>query len=321
MAPWLLVVVLAVVFTAVLATGQGLYWAWVAKREREQEELLRRLGSGTGAFDEDGAEIALFRDQAADQVADSLGQVGEQLRLTLRKADVNYDVSSLLTRMALLGASIAVVASLSPAGPMGALLGIPAAYVPLFIVQSQGNARIKKLVEQLPDSLELMSRALSAGLGLSDAFRLVAEEMPMPIAAEFGRVQEEVRFGRDYREAFAKLLERNPGVFDLRIFVSSVMLQRDTGGNLIEILENIAETIRSRFMFDAKLAAMTAEAKFSALILGSLPIFVLLILAVGNPEYLEPLVTTTLGNLIVVCCVISYTLGILLMRDLSRVEV
>ena len=110
-------------------------------------------------------------------------------------------------------------------------------------------------------------------------------------------------------------------MFDLRIFVSSVMLQRDTGGNLIEILENISETIRSRFLFDAKLAAMTAEAKFSALILGSLPIFVLSILALSNPEYLEPLVKTDTGIAIVVCCITSYALGILLMRDLSKVEV
>jgi len=312
-----LVVILAVVFTAVLATGQGLYWAWVAKREREQEELLRRLGSGQG-FSEDENEVALFRDQAVDQVATSLGNIGESLQTALRKADVTYDVSTLLTRMALIGAGGAVVA---PAGPVGAIIGLPLAYIPLFIVQQQGNIRIKKLVEQLPDSLDLMSRALSAGLGLSDAFRLVAEEMPMPIAAEFGRVQEEVRFGRDYREAFLKLLERNPGVFDLRIFVSSIMLQRDTGGNLIEILKNIADTIRSRFLFDAKLAAMTAEAKFSAIILGSLPLFVLVILALGNPEYLEPLVETRTGVIIVISCLISYTLGILLMRDLSRVEV
>ncbi|MEN0064464.1 MAG: type II secretion system F family protein [Myxococcota bacterium] len=321
MQQWVLVIVLAIVFTAVLAMGQGLYWAWVAKREREQEELLRRLGSGTG-YDEEENELSLFRDQAVDQVAGSLGNIGEALQTTLRKADVNYDVSSLLIRMGMLGAIGSMVGAIfSPAGLVGALVGIPLAYVPLFIVQQQGNARIKKLVEQLPDSLDLMARALSAGLGLSDAFRLVAEEMPMPIAAEFGRVQEEVRFGRDYREAFNKLLERNPGVFDLRIFVSSVMLQRDTGGNLIEILKNISDTIRARFLFDAKLAAMTAEAKFSALILGSLPLFVLAVLVLGNPEYLEPMVTTTIGNVIIVACITSYTLGILLMRDLSKVEV
>jgi tight adherence protein B len=150
---------------------------------------------------------------------------------------------------------------------------------------------------------------------------MVQEEMPMPIAAEFGRVQEEVRYGRDYREAFEKMLQRNPGAFDLRIFVSSVMLQRDTGGNLIEILENISDTIRNRFLFDAKVRAMTSEARFSALILGSLPIGVVCILIFANREYLEPLRETTAGNIVVLVCITMYTLGVLIMRDMSKVEV
>ena len=314
----ILVVILAIVFTAVLATGQGLYWAWVAKKEREQEELLRRLGGG--AHPDDDGEVALFREQATDSVAQSLGNVGEGLQQILRKADAPYGVSTLITRMAILGGAGAVVLGILVGIP-GMFLGSLFAYLPLFIVQTQGENRMKRLVEQLPDSLELMARALSAGLGLSDAFRLVAEEMPMPIAAEFGRVQEEVRFGRDYREAFEKMLERNPGVFDLRIFVSSVMLQRDTGGNLIEILENIADTIRARFLFDAKVAAMTAEAKFSAMILGGLPLCVVGLLIVTNPEYLEPMYNTWQGNALVVGCFMMYGLGILLMRDLSKVEV
>ena len=314
-----LVVILAVVFTAVLATGQGLYWAWVAKRDREQEELLRRLGSGGSSMDE-AEEIALFREQAQDSVAAALGNVGESLRVMLRKADVDYSVSSLLIRVLVLGA-LGILGGFAVLGLPGTLLALPLAYLPVFIVQRQGETRIGRLIEQLPDSLELMSRALAAGLGLSDAFRLVAEEMPMPIAAEFGRVQEEVRFGRDYREAFERMLERNPGVFDLRIFVSSVMLQRDTGGNLIEILENIADTIRARFLFDAKLSAMTAEARLSAFILGSLPLVVLAILSITNFDYLIPLGTTWQGKAILISCFLLYVFGILLMRDLSNVEV
>jgi len=315
--PALLVLVLAITFTAVLATGQGLYWAWVAKKEREQEELLRRLGSGTGT--EETPEAALFRDQAQDAVANALGQMGESLANTLRAADAGYGVSSLLARCVLVsGASLTL--GFIFIGLPGLLLGITG-YIPILLVQSQAKNRLAKLVEQLPDSLELMARALSAGVGLSDAFRMVQEEMPMPVAAEFGRVQEEVRYGRDYREAFEKMLERNPGVFDLRIFVSSVMLQRDTGGNLIEILENISDTIRSRFLFDAKVKAMTSEARFSALILGGLPIGVVCILFFANREYLEPLATTTAGNLMLLVCAIMYVMGLLIMRDVSNVEV
>lgn len=316
--PWVLVVILAIVFTAVLATGQGLYWAWVAKKEREQEELLRRLGSGGGSEEE--SEAALFRDSAPDSVATSLGGMGQRLQQTLRAADVNYGVSTLVTRMLLLG-GVGLVLGGIVLGPVGMLAALPLAYLPVIIVQQQAKSRLKKLVEQLPDALELMARALSAGVGLSDAFRLVAEEMGMPIAAEFGRIQEEVRFGRDYREAFDRMLERNPGVFDLRIFVSSIMLQRDTGGNLIEILESISDTIRSRFLFHAKVAAMTSEARFSALILGGLPFGVLLILMAMNPEYLEPLWHTSQGHVLLVVCGTMYTIGVTIMRDMSNVEV
>jgi tight adherence protein B len=318
MPPGLLVFMLGIVFTAVLATGQGLYWAWVSRKEREQEELLRRLGSGGGISDEE-AEVALFKDQAADSVAGALGTIGERLQMTIRAADAQISVSALLTR-ALVVSGTGFVLGVIFLGWMGAV-GIVLGYIPIFLLQRQAKARLARLVEQLPDALELMSRALSAGVGLSDAFRLVSEEMGMPIAAEFGRIQEEVRFGRDYREAFDRMLERNPGVFDLRIFVSSVMLQRDTGGNLIEILENIADTIRARFLFDAKVKAMTSEAKFSALILGGLPFGVLSVLIVMNPTYLVPLWTTTAGNLILLFCFCMYSMGAFLMSEMSKVEV
>lgn len=314
---WLIILMLAIVFTAVLATGQGLYWAWVAKREREQEELLRRLGSGSAVDDQ--AEAALFRDTAQDAVATALGRVGTSLAESLRAADVGYSVGSLVTRMLMAG-GVGFVVGVIALGPMG-IVGLGLAYVPVLIVQQQAKGRLTKLVEQLPDSLELMARALSAGVGLSDAFRLVQEEMPMPIAAEFGRVQEEVRYGRDYREAFDKMLIRNPGVFDLRIFVSSIMLQRDTGGNLIEILESIADTIRARFLFDAKVKAMTSEARFSALVLGSLPLGVVLILMFMNPTYLVPLVETFPGNCIIAASFTMYAVGLVIMRDMSNVEV
>lgn len=314
---WLLIVVLAVVFTAVMATIQGVYWAWVAKQEREQLELQRRLAGGqVNDYDE-----TLFREEAADSVANSLGQIGERMSQTLTSADAGYGVSTLVMRMLIVGGIAGVAGGIFTRSLMGLVLALPAGATPLLFVQYQAKKRTMKLVELLPDSLELMSRSLQAGLGLNDAFRLVAEEMPMPIAAEFGRVCEEVRFGRDYREAFEKMMMRNPGVFDLRLMVSSILLQRETGGNLIEILENIASTIRSRFSFYAKVRAMTAEAKFSAIILGGLPIAVTAMLAISSPDYLKPLFNDPLGKLILLACAVSYGTGTLIMRDMTNVEV
>jgi len=317
MPTWLIIAFMAIVFTAVMATGQGLYWAWIAKKDRENEELLRRLGSGGGPTEEDQS---LFREQTKDAVATALGDIGQSLQDAITAADVDYGVSQLLIRMVVAGGAAAVVFGVV-LGPWGMFLGLIGAYMPLFLLRRAGQNRLKKLVEQLPDALELMARSLSAGLGLSDAFRLVAEEMSMPVAAEFGRITEEVRFGRDYREAFDKMLARNPGVFDLRIMVSSIMLQRETGGNLIEILENISDTIRARFLFDAKVRAMTAEAKASALVLGGLPLGVFCILFFMNYDYVSTLWTHPIGRVICAVCLAAYLIGGFIMNDLTKVEV
>lgn len=313
---WLLVIFLAVVFTAVLSIVQGMYWAYVARIEREQEALRRRLSGGGGAE----VEQTLFKEQEADQAARSLGGVGIKLQQLITSADANITVTALVARMLGLGAVGAVGGGIMLGVP-GLVFGLIAGAIPYFILSQQASARSAALVSQLPDALDLMGRSLQAGLGLNDAFKLVAEEMPMPIAAEFGRVFEEVRFGRDYREAFGKLLERNPGVFDLRLMVSSVLLQRETGGNLIEILESISDTIRSRFAFEAKVRAMTAEAKFSAIILGGLPLCVLAILTVANPDYLSILFNDPKGNLLLGADLMLYAVGLTIMRDLTNVQV
>lgn len=312
---WLVVTFLAIVFTAVMAGIQSLYWLYLTRQEQAQEELRRRLGNAA-----DLQEVeSLTRDKGGDAAASALGRTGENMRQALVGADSKMSVTQLLSYMLILAGLGAVVGGILffPMGIAAAVIG----YLPYFIVQQQAASRTSKLVEQLPDTLELMSRSLQAGLGLSDAFKLAAEEMPMPVAAEFGRVFEEVRFGRDYREAFGALILRNPGVFNLRLMVSSILLQRETGGNLIEILENIAETIRSRFAFQAKVRAMTSEAKFSAIVLGGLPFVVVLILLFVNPAYLNPLAHDPKGNIVLGYCFISYGMGLTVMRDLTNVKV
>ncbi len=317
MPEWVVVIVLAVVFTSVISVSQGLYWAYVARQERQQQELVRRLGGqGTGEI----VQESLFIQEDDDAAAVALGNAGDTLRKQLMMADSGLSVSAFFLRCGALGAVGMVLGGLAIGLP-GMFVGLGLSYLPWAVIKRQATSRGNAIVQQLPDSLELMSRSLQAGLGLNDAFRLVAEEMPMPIAAEFGRVFEEVRFGRDYREAFQNMLDRNPDVFDLRLMVSSVLLQRETGGNLIEILENIAETIRGRFVFHAKVKAMTAEARISAVILGGLPLGVIALLGVMNPTYLEPLVNDWKGNLLLAICATMYVSGVLIMRDLSKVEV
>jgi tight adherence protein B len=166
-----------------------------------------------------------------------------------------------------------------------------------------------------------MARTLRAGHALSDALRTAAAEMPTPIAEEFGRVYEEHHLGVDLRKALLHLAERNPSNFDLRLVVSSLLLQRQTGGNLVELLDNIAATVRARFVFDAKVRALTAEAKLSALVLAALPFLVGLAIAAMRPGYLRPLVTEPMGMWLLASASVAFVTGLILLRNIAQVEV
>jgi tight adherence protein B len=156
---------------------------------------------------------------------------------------------------------------------------------------------------------------------VGESLRLVAEEMPDPLATEFGRVLEEQNLGRDTRECFQNLCRRNPSSFDLRIFVSSVLLQRDTGGNLVEILQGIAHTIRERFVFQGKVGALTSEARFTAYILGGLPFAIGSLIFVFSPDYIKTLFGDPLGHVLVGLGAFWFLLGVFIMREVAKVEI
>ena len=309
-----LIVVSLVVFVGVLMIWSLAYASYQSAQERRARELSRRLGTLN-----ESAEDSLFRLNDRDPYAARMGSVGADLEMLLVQAGSPYDLQGLFTRMgafALVGFLAPMTLKLGPASVLGIGLGI----VPVLLLNAQAQQRAKQLSEQLPDALDLVSRSLQAGHGLSDALRLCAQEMPIPVSQEFGRVFDEHNLGRDLRESLTAMSIRNPRNFDLKIFVSSVLLQRDTGGNLIEILDNISTTIRDRFVFRAKVKALTAEARISAIILASLPILMLGLISFMRADYLRPLWEAELGRVFLVFGGGMYVMGVLIMRLMSEVE-
>lgn len=311
----LLVIVSAITFVGMMAAGSFVYWGIKSREEEQARELARRLGTLS-----EKPEDRLFRIQVQDQAAEALGNIGKQLDDLIRQSGEDVTVSDLLFRMGLV-ATISVVILAVWLKTAVALGGVMLGSIPLLLLSSKASDRAKRLSEQLPDALDLVGRSLQAGHGFSDALRMCAEEMPFPIAHEFGRVYEEHNLGRDFRECLVSLTERNPGNFDLKIFVSAVLLQRETGGNLIEILDNISKTVRDRFVFSAKVRALTAEARISAIILGSLPFLISGALVVLQPNYLRPLAEDPLGRMVLAGVIVLFATGTFVMYQMSKVEI
>lgn len=200
--------------------------------------------------------------------------------------------------------------------PIAVLLGM----IPLFILHIKKKKRIQKFESQLPDALDLIARALKSGHAFSSGLKMVSEEFGDPLGPEFERTLDEVNFGIDLKQALRNLLLRLDCP-DLKFFVIAIILQRETGGNLAEILGNISRLIRERFKLQGHIRTLSAEGRMSAMVLIGIPIAVALALTLIRPEYISHLFTDPIGNVLVAFALGMMIAGVLVIRKMIRIEV
>jgi tight adherence protein B len=308
---------------AVVALVEGLVHTVRFFSERKKEELRRRLQS---LGDVDAGQFSLLREGKLSGLPflnDLLRGVPvlERLEQLIDQSQVNLTVARLLALSGLAALAAGTLAAIL-AGPIAGLpIGLVASLAPTLVVFRIREKRSRKLSEQLPDALDMMSRSLRAGHALTSAFKLVATEMPQPVAIEFGRAFEEQNLGMSFERAVLQMTRRAPSNGDLKIFAVSVIIQKETGGNLVEILEKISETIRARYRFYGKLRALTAEGRVSGVVLGILPIVTGLALTVLNPRYLSALITHPIGRGFLLYAIVSWVIGLIWLRHMGKVEV
>ncbi len=192
--------------------------------------------------------------------------------------------------------------------------------LPFLWLWNKRRIRLKKFAAQLSDALELVARALRAGHSLGAGMHLVAEEMPAPIADEFGRVFEEQNLGIPIEESLKSMCERVPNL-DLRFFVTSVGIQRQTGGDLAEILDKIGYVIRERYRILGQVKALTGEGRLSGVVLIALPFALFAFMLNAKPDYVEPLWTTDLGKKMSAFAIVAQILGALVIRKIVNIKV
>ncbi|MGI9455542.1 MAG: type II secretion system F family protein, partial [Aeoliella sp.] len=200
------------------------------------------------------------------------------------------------------------------------LVGLCFGMLPFFWLLFRRKSRFKKFAAQLPEALELVARALRAGHSLAAGFHLVSQESSDPIATEFGRVFEEQNLGIPFEEALENLTERIPNL-DLKFFVTAVVLQRQTGGDLAEILDKIGSLIRERFKIWGQVQALTGEGRLSGIVLLALPPVLFVTVYRMNPDYLMLLFTDDLGKKMLIAGVVSQLVGALVIRKIVNIRV
>lgn len=203
--------------------------------------------------------------------------------------------------------------------PASGILAMVAASAPFLYVLYKQHQRVETFSEQLPEGIDLLVRALKAGHSLPSGFRLIADELSNPIAREFAHVHEELNLGRPIDEALENMRER-VDTMDVRLLFTSILIQRETGGNLVEILENLSDTIRRRMVFRSKLSALTAEGRLSGAVLMSLPPVMVLVISVLNPTYAALLFEPGMLRLALFGAAISQLAGILWIRQIVAVR-
>jgi tight adherence protein B len=200
---------------------------------------------------------------------------------------------------------------------MGGLVG---ATLPYMKVRRDRAQRLAKFEEQMPDAIDVMKRALRAGHPFSATLKLVAQDMDEPIAKEFELTFSDISYGNDVRRAMLGLLSRVPSVTVMAL-VTSILLQKETGGNLAEVLEQISKVIRGRFRFQRKVKTLTAEGRMSAWVLATVPLVLFATIWFTTPDYLPILIEDPRGQKMIIYGCISGVIGIAWIRRIIRIEV
>lgn len=314
------------IFLAVVLLIEGTYLAWNTSRGPEAARVTRRLRQMGQGGATDSQEISIVKERLLSESAflqrllASIPNV-QNIDRQLQQSGLTWSVAR-FGGLCVLFFALPFVVSIFHWIPLlpCTLLAILLAAAPYWYVRRAVSKRIWQIEQQLPDALDLMGRALRAGHAFPNAGKMVADEMKDPIAAEFRLVFDEVNFGVSVPDALMNMANRVPST-DMRYFVIAVLIQRETGGNLSELLASISTIIRDRIKLLGQVRVLSAEGKLSAWILSCLPFAAGLMIQITNPKFLAVLFTDRAGQKMLWGALTLMVIGILAMRKIIRIRV
>ncbi len=316
------------VFIFVVALVMGTYAAIVylpgILAAREMDRRLRDVGAPIVEASGDTPSVLREDMRGPLPVIDRLvaqTSIGVNLLNLIDRSGVKATPSGIIVAsvvMAIAGAIIGAIVSAQPlVRPVAAVVGL---MLPMAFLKYRASKRMKRFEEQFPEALDLLARAIRAGHAFQTAMGMVAEEMPDPVGPEFKKAFDQQNFGLPVKEALNQLAERVT-LLDVRFFVTAVTIQRETGGNLAEILDNLAHVVRERFKILRQVRVHTAHGRFTGYVLLALPAALAIGLSYINPEFMGPLFRERLGQAMIGVGLVLQTIGFFWIRQVIKIEV
>lgn len=315
---------IGMIFIAAFLLMQSFLVPTFGENRKAQKRLKKRLHAISASADHGKASLVrrkyLRQLSPLERALEALPGMARVERLVEQAGRETPAYRVVLQSLGLGGMCGTVGFLLLPQPLLGVLLGVGVATLPFMHLQRLRSQHLARFEEQLPDALIIMARALRAGHPLSDAMHLVAEEMADPVAGEFRTTFMEINYGGEVRTAMLGMLERVPSV-TVMVFTTSVLIQKESGGNLAELLDGLAAVVRDRFRFQRKVRTLSAQGRMAAWILSLLPFALAGVLTLVSPNFLPMLTQDPVGRQMIAASFFMIVVGILWMRRIVRIDV
>jgi len=319
-------IAIALLVFLVVSLGAFAVLSLLDQRKSQARVLRDRLSATQKPAESVQADVALLRDEMMSRIPafDTLLRRSERvtvLQEMLSQGDVNVRAGNFLI-FCLLAAVVFGVAFMVAGGSVlfgwaGLVLGF---FIPYAYASHRRAKRFQRFEEKFPEAIDTLARAVRAGHAFTTALEMIANEISEPVAGEFRQLFEEQKFGLPVRDALLNLAARIPLV-DVKFFVTAVMLQRETGGNLAEILDNLSYVIRERFKILRQVRVHTAQGRLTMVLLMALPPTIVVAMLTLNPGFIRPLFTDPLGHVLIVAGIVLQTIGYFFIRRIIRIQV
>ncbi|RQR66374.1 pilus assembly protein TadB [Burkholderia sp. Bp9125] len=313
-------------FVAVVLTFEGIYQWWNARHGVSAKRIEARIRAMSAGGQVQKERLSILKERMLneakpfDRLLMAMPRI-QSVDLLLQQSGMSWSVAKLAGISLALPPIVLLALSFTTLPlPIAAIVALPAASLPMLFVMRNRGRRMRKLERQLPDVCDMIARALRSGHAFTSAIGMVSDEFSEPMGSEFRVTFDEINYGVSLHDALMNLATRVP-VRDLRYFVIAVLIQRETGGNLAELLDSIAALIRERFKLFDKIRVLSAEGRMSAWVLGLLPFATAGAMMVLNPEFLAVLWQDTAGIKMVATTLVSMAFGVLWMRRIIRIHV